>query len=545
MKPEETGSIGRNGGPRPVEPAQSAPLGGELERLAALAARLIPEAGMLIHWRFGGDAGSALAPANPPWRSALERAAAAAENYRTLAPLTDAAVTANGGDALIETPHRADAEAPIAVAMRIAPAIAAGGNATVAVAAPARNRTDALRALAALTAETVAAAMRAAAAAESRDFWRAHAQEAAARLSAAEALAREREEQRKPIEAAATAAARLRPRNRYAGLGARFAAMGPFEAWIVALADGDAIRAVAAHGALMPAAALEDSSMLAACVRSGRPALRRRHAAGRTAPRQEDRLFARFKTYACVPFHGGAIALAANAAIEERALERTAALAARLDPILAKWRAEAESERLERLVRTLGMRLYGAVDAERARIARDLHDHQAQLLAAGRIALEAGPDEARGIFKQLEDALRLRVRELRPATLGRASLEEALRYELRRLADAGIRSRLMRPERIGALTRPVQQVCYQVAREALANVMRHAGATHVEIAVEKRGRTARLSILDNGKGIPEPSGRTGMGLSGLIERLELMGGRLKIESKRGATRLVAEIPEPV
>lgn len=541
MKPEAPGSIGRNGGPRPVEPAQSAPLGGELERLAALAARLIPEAGMLIHWRFGAAAGSALTPANSPWRSALERAAAAAENYRTLPPLTDAAVTANSGDALIETSHRADAEAPIAVAMRIAPATAAGGNATVAVAAPARNRTDALRALAALTAETVAAAMRAAAAAESRDFWRDHAQKAAARLSAAEALAREREEQRKPIEAAATAAARLRPRNRYAGLGARFAAMGPFEAWIVALAEGDAIRAVAAHGALMPAAPLEDSSMLAACVRSGRPAVRRR----RTAPRQEDRLFARFKTYACVPFHGGAIALAANAAIEERALERTAALAARLDPILAKWRAEAESERLERLVRTLGMRLYGAVDAERARIARDLHDHQAQLLAAGRIALEAGPDEARGIFKQLEDALRLRVRELRPATLGRASLEEALRYELRRLADAGIRSRLMRPERIGALTRPVQQVCYQVAREALANVMRHAGATHVEIAVEKRGRTARLSILDNGKGIPESSGRTGMGLSGLIERLELMGGRLKIESKRGATRLIAEIPEPV
>jgi signal transduction histidine kinase len=199
--------------------------------------------------------------------------------------------------------------------------------------------------------------------------------------------------------------------------------------------------------------------------------------------------------------------------------------------------------RLQQLRRQFDAGLEGRVQ-ERTRIARDLHDHQAQLLAAARIGIEAGPDEARGIFKQLEDALRLRVRELKPPTLGRSTLVEGLRYELRRLTDAGIKGRLAHADKMNALTRPVQQVCYQVAREALANVLRHAGASRVEIAIEKRGERVRLSILDNGKGMGNATGRGGLGLNGLSERLELMGGRLRVESKTGATRLVAEIPEP-
>jgi signal transduction histidine kinase len=278
-------------------------------------------------------------------------------------------------------------------------------------------------------------------------------------------------------------------------------------------------------------------------MRAGKTAIWRPKRARRGPPRPEDRLFARFDSYACVPFERGAVALASRRPIEPRTVARAEALAERIAPILARWRAEAERERLERLVGALGMRLYGAVDAERARIARDLNDHQAQLLAAARIGIEAGPDEARGILKQLEDALRLRVRELKPPSLGRSTLAEGLRYELRRLADAGIKGRLMHADRMKTLTRPVQQVCYQVAREALANVIRHAAATRVEIAIEKRGQRVRLSILDNGRGIAAAAER-GIGLNGLSERLELMGGRLRVESKPGATRLVAEIPEP-
>ena len=544
MKLEEAGAIIRLGGRDGREPSgEAAPRAG-IARIAARAARLAPEGGVLVEWRLGADAGVTIEPAESPWRGALERAAAIAERYPPTAVDGAGVTTSPTPVELIETPRRAGGEPGLAVAVRVALGGAVGGRSTLALAAPARHGAAALEAIAALAADAVAAAMRAAAADQSREFWRGRAEETVARLNQSAAAARESDSERKLIDDAAAATTRLRARNRYAGLGAQFASLGPFEAWIVALAEDGAMRAVAAHGALIPAAPLDDPNALAGCVRRGVATVRRLAAARRGAPRPEDRLFARFEAYACVPIEGGAIALAARAPIDDRSLQRAAALAARTAPLLAKWRLQADNERLERLVRTLGMRLYGAVDAERARIARDLHDHQAQLLAAARIALEAGPDEARGIFKQLEDALRLRVRELRPATLGRSTLEDGLRYELRRLADAGIRGRLRHAQRCGALTRPVQQVCYQVAREALANVIRHAAASHVEIAIEKRGRVARLSILDNGRGIRAAPGQGGMGLSGLTERLEMMGGRLKIESKSGATRLIAEIPEP-
>jgi two-component system NarL family sensor kinase len=78
--------------------------------------------------------------------------------------------------------------------------------------------------------------------------------------------------------------------------------------------------------------------------------------------------------------------------------------------------------------------------------------------------------------------------------------------------------------------------------------MRHSGANRVEVEIEKRRSRVRLTILDNGYGVPAPSGngatRAGMGLSGLGERLELMGGSYSIESQPGATKLIAEIPEP-
>jgi signal transduction histidine kinase len=89
----------------------------------------------------------------------------------------------------------------------------------------------------------------------------------------------------------------------------------------------------------------------------------------------------------------------------------------------------------------------------------------------------------------------------------------------------------------------VRQVCYQVAREALANIVRHARATRAEILLQRDAGVARLTVSDNGRGI-EPGARAagGMGLGGLAERLEFLGGAMRVESSRGMTRLVAEIP---
>ncbi|HVC44225.1 MAG TPA: ATP-binding protein [Candidatus Binataceae bacterium] len=556
----ELSAHSRAAGPREWNPGGSdGAIGAEIGAIAAMAAGMFTAGRCRIVWHCGAENGISEAPEGSRGDLILDAVLAVLARYPAAREARSDGVFCLGPDDLGPIGRRPSDSG------RLEAAIAAVGNpasgaahATVALIAPAGYRAADLKAAAELAARAVIGLMRSASGAASREFWQRRASDTATRLSRvrADTTAGAAEERR--IAAALAAAGKLRPRHRYTGLGSIFAALGPFDAWIVASvgnpAGGDRTRhdlSVAASSGVLAAAAPTDRagplaapSALAECfrrqvtmVRAPRP--------GQRGAFGEDRLFAQFPAYLCVPLVCGAIGLAARQAPEEAVVARLERLAAGLEPLVRAWSMEAEIAGLHGLVRSLGMRMFGAIDAERARIARDLHDHQAQLLAAARIAIEAGPDEARGVFKQLEDALRLRVRELRPATLGRSTLEDGLRYELRRLADAGIKGRLMHAERMAALTRPVQQVCYQVAREALANVMRHAGASRVEIAIEKRGGRVRLSIRDNGHGMRAGASPAGMGLSGLGERLELMGGRLRVESKIGATRLIAELPETV
>ena len=379
---------------------------------------------------------------------------------------------------------------------------------------------------------------------EGRDFWRDRAGTNAAKLAEMQQRLKTSATDVRALDSAVAAAQRLRQRNRLDRAGAIVAGSGPFTAWVVAVVDQEMWRVAAVSGVAAPSGSLAPDSALAACYKR-RAAIVRGGQNKQSCTYAEDRLFEGFANYLCVPFDGGAFALAAREPIDQATIERVEALVARLNPLLRSWRLEAEAVRLRALVRNLALRMYGAAETERARIARDLHDHQAQLMAAARIAIEAGPDEARAILKQVDEALRLRVRELRPATLGRTSLADGLRYELRRLAEAGIKGRLLHPDQMNSLTRALQQLCYQVAREALANVIRHAGASNVAIDVVKQGSRVRLSIRDNGRGVPAVSATGGVGLKGLRERVELMGGKLKMESRPGKTCLIVELTEPV
>jgi two-component system sensor histidine kinase UhpB len=207
---------------------------------------------------------------------------------------------------------------------------------------------------------------------------------------------------------------------------------------------------------------------------------------------------------------------------------------------------EREAARRNRLVRQLALRMFSAIDEERARIARDLHDDQAQLLAAAKIAIDGPPEAARSIFAQVEDQLRRKTRELRPATLGNSSLDEAIEREFGRLNRAGVKAKFLHLIQGGAaekISRPVQQLCFQVIREALSNVIRHARAKSVQITIESGDATARVSVRDDGRGIGAGQAE-GTGLTGVRERLQLMGGTLTVESRAGQTTVVAEIPEP-
>jgi two-component system sensor histidine kinase UhpB len=189
--------------------------------------------------------------------------------------------------------------------------------------------------------------------------------------------------------------------------------------------------------------------------------------------------------------------------------------------------------------------MFAAIDEERARIARDLHDDQAQLLAATKIALDGPPEAARSIFKQVEEELRRKTRELRPTSIGNASLDEAIEREFGRVNRAGVKANFVHLDNEGSaekISRPVQQLCFQVVREALSNVIRHARAKSVQVTIESKQAAARVSISDDGRGIDNGRGE-GTGLTGVRERLELMGGTLIVESRAGRTTVVAEIPE--
>lgn len=342
------------------------------------------------------------------------------------------------------------------------------------------------------------------------------------------------------LDDAVAAARRARPNERFGRFGELVAGGADFDQWIVAAADGGSL-VVAASSSGPAQFDLGETSALAESFRRRIVITRRRDHGAEVARRDkqysEDRMFS--GAYVCIPFETGAIVLASRSGRASAA--RAEAIVQRLAPLASSWVMEQEISRRNALVRRLALRMFAAIDQERARIARDLHDDQAQLLAAAKIALEGRRDAARAIFRQLEDELRRKTRELRPATLGNASLDDAIAGEFARLNRAHIAAKLIHAGPPEKISRPVEQLCFQVVRETLSNVIRHARAKSVQVTIESTDSIARVRVSDNGRGI---NGRSeGVGLTGMRERLELMGGSLRIESRTGRTTVIAEIPE--
>jgi signal transduction histidine kinase len=380
----------------------------------------------------------------------------------------------------------------------------------------------------------------------SLDFWRTHGAE-----SGRQAVSAKREVLRERMEAdyldnAVAAVRRAQPAERFCRFGEIVASGGGFDQWMVAIADGgELMLAASSPGApkeFDPAEASALSESFRRHIVIGHWSDRDACEVDRVKRYLEDRVFA--GSYVCIPFGAGAIALASRDARASAA--RAEAIVERLAPFAASWVLERDASRRSLLVRQLALRMFAAIDEERARIARDLHDDQAQLLAATKIALDGPPEAARSIFKQVEEELRRKTRELRPTSIGNASLDDAIEREFGRLNRAGVKANFVHLDNEDSaekISRPVQQLCFQVVREALSNVIRHARAKSVQVTIESNHAAARVSISDDGCGIDNGKGE-GTGLTGVRERLELMGGTLIVESRAGRTTVIAEIPEP-
>jgi len=378
----------------------------------------------------------------------------------------------------------------------------------------------------------------------SLEFWRTHGAESGRQaVGARRELVQERLATDYLDEAVAVAR-RAQPLDRFGRFGQLVAGGAGFEDWVVAVADSGSFI-VAASSTGRKQFDLGENSALAESFRRRIVIARWRDheedSVDRARKYSEDKIFD--DSYVCIPFECGAIALASRDARASAA--RAEAIVERLAPLATNWLLERDASRRNRLVRQLALRMFAAIDEERARIARDLHDDQAQLLAAAKMALDGPQDAARTIFKQVAEELRRKTRELRPTTLGNASLDDAIEREIARLAGAGVKGKFAHLTNEGAeekISRPAQHLCFQVIREALSNVIRHARAKSVEVTVGSSNGSVRVSVTDDGRGIGSAQSE-GTGLTGVRERLELMGGSLTVESRAGRTIVVAEIPE--
>jgi two-component system sensor histidine kinase UhpB len=188
-----------------------------------------------------------------------------------------------------------------------------------------------------------------------------------------------------------------------------------------------------------------------------------------------------------------------------------------------------------------------AQEAERARVARDLHDEVNQALAAVSLRLAATAEHAPPEFaEELAETQRLAgqamqellglARDLRPAALDDHGLLPALRTQVRLFGERwGIPAHLAADGVRPLLGEFEQLVVYRVVQEALSNVARHAHATRVQVTVRGcNSAEVKVSIVDDGVGLsPDRTRDGGAGLVGMRERALLAGGRLELLATPG------------
>jgi signal transduction histidine kinase len=217
-------------------------------------------------------------------------------------------------------------------------------------------------------------------------------------------------------------------------------------------------------------------------------------------------------------------------------------LAARL---LAPSREERLAQRVEELARTRDA-VVAAVDDERRRIERDLHDGvQQQLVALGMLLGRARrhPDRADELVAQAHEAAQRALVELRdvswrvyPAALDTGGLATALESVAER-APLPVR---IRCELAGEPPADVRAVAWFVVSEAVTNAAKHSGALGVDVSVRAADGLLRVTVRDDGRGGADPGGG---GLAGLARRVEAADGAFRVHSPPGGpTTVETELP---
>jgi PAS domain S-box-containing protein len=234
-----------------------------------------------------------------------------------------------------------------------------------------------------------------------------------------------------------------------------------------------------------------------------------------------------------------------NETLERGVAERTAQLAER-----------------ERQLSELVGKLIAAQEEERRRVAYEVHDGLAQTAAAAHLYLQAFAedhppdsstgraelDRALGLVRKTVVEARYVIEGLRPTALDDFGLATAIRLEVEQLRSEGWHVDYEDSLKDERLPPEIETVLYRVAQEALTNARKHARADRARVALTRRGKTIHLEVGDDGRGFdPSSPSSSGpgerVGLASMRERVALLGGDLKIQSRPGAgTRVIAQVP---
>ncbi len=202
-------------------------------------------------------------------------------------------------------------------------------------------------------------------------------------------------------------------------------------------------------------------------------------------------------------------------------------------------------------------------EEERYRLAHALMDGPGQILANALVELQhsltlidSEPAEASAGIRALADEIRVGlaelkvyVAELQPPLLAELGLSASLRQYTETLSErTGLDIRCHGCDRLGErLPATIEMAVFRIVQEALANVVAHSGATHVQVRLARAANRLTVEVQDNGRGFgvrePHDPKRRKLGLAGMYDRAALVGGHLQIFSEAGkGMRVVLTVP---